>query len=210
MKPEATRIIFGYEDHNYKVMSFVNDSSDNAFYFRLFRKPAEPDIKLGSDSTEECDIIRIQLPETETESFEGGKLSTLDDGLTQSRIIKRKRHSAHDDPSIQSGANVTILSVAPEHPSKMVEISGRDSSDIYFALEGDVQPFVVNFIVHRRESAEMPLADPNDLMGGSLMQCKFEDMDFDLLITISKIPAGAEDEKVNWPPHSVVLKRIGH
>jgi hypothetical protein len=34
-------------------------------------------------------------------------------------------------------------------------------------------------------------------------------MDFDLLITMSKIEADAEGNKVNWPPHSVVLKRIG-
>ena len=206
MKPQATLIIFGYQDHNYKFMSFANDSSDNAFHFRLSRKTAKSD----GDSTEESDIIRIQLPEPEPESFEGGKLSTIDDGLTQSRVIKRKRHSAHDDPLVQSGANITILSVAPEHPSRMVEISGRDERDIHFALQGDVRPFVVNFIVHRKSSAEMPLADQNDLMGGQLMQCKFDDMDFDLLITMSKIPTDAEDEKVNWPPHSVVLKRIGH
>jgi hypothetical protein len=206
MKPEATRIIFGHNGMNYKFMSFVADRTDNAFHFRLFRKAA----KSGGDSTEESDIIRIQLPEPEAESFEGGKLSTLDDGLTQSRIIKRKRHSAHGDPLAQTGANITILSVAPEHPSKMTEIPGRDERDILFALQGDVQPFVVNFIVHRKSSAEMPLADQNDLMGGQLMQCKFEDMDFDLLITMSKVQVDEEDEKVNWPPHSVVLKRIGH
>jgi len=34
-------------------------------------------------------------------------------------------------------------------------------------------------------------------------------MEFDLLITMSKITADTEDEKLNWPPHSVVLKRIG-
>jgi hypothetical protein len=91
----------------------------------------------------------------------------------------------------------------------MVDISGHDSRDIHFALEGDVQPFVVNFIVHRKSSSEMPLADANDLMSGRLMQCKFEDMDFDLLITMAKIEADAEGGKVNWPPHSIVLKGIG-
>jgi hypothetical protein len=55
----------------------------------------------------------------------------------------------------------------------------------------------------------MPLADANDLMSGRLMQCKFEDMDFDLLITMAKIEADAEGGKVNWPSHSVALKRIG-
>jgi hypothetical protein len=119
------------------------------------------------------------------------------------------RHSAHGDPLTQSEANITILSVAPEHPSKMVEVSDRDPRDIHFALEGDMQPFVVNFIVHRKSSAEMPLKDADDLMGGRLMQCKFEDMDFDLLITMAKIEADAEGGKVNWPSHSVVLKRIG-
>lgn len=206
MKPQATLIIFGYQDQSYKFMSFVADRTDNAFHFRLFRKAAKSD----GDSTEESDIIRIQLPESDPGSFEGGRLSTIDEGLTQSRIIKSKRHSAHGDPLAQTGANITILSIAPEHPSKMVEISGREERDIHFALQGDVRPFVVNFIVHSKESEEMPLADQNDLMGGQLMQCKFEDMDFDLLITMSKIPADEENEKVNWPPHSVVLKRIGH
>jgi hypothetical protein len=91
----------------------------------------------------------------------------------------------------------------------MVDINDRDPLDIHFALEGDAQPFVVNFIVHRKSSDEMPLANPNNLMDGRLIQCKFEDMDFDLLITMSKIEADAEGNKVNWPPHSVVLKRIG-
>jgi hypothetical protein len=203
VKPQATRIIIGHSDKNYKFMSFVTDKTDNALYFRLYRKQPAP------DTTEESDIIRIQLPDSEPESFEGGRLSVMDDRLTQSRIVKRRRHSAHGDPLSQSGANITILSVAPEHPSRMVDISGHDSQDIHFALEGDVQPFVVNFIVHRKSSSEMPLADANDLMSGRLMQCKFEDMDFDLLITMSKIAADAEDGKVNWPPHSVVLKRIG-
>jgi hypothetical protein len=149
------------------------------------------------------------LPEAEPESLEGGKLSVVDDKLTQSKIIKRTRHSAHGDPALQSGANITILSIAPEHPSKMVETLGRDERDIRLALQGDAQPFVVNFILHRKSSGEMPLADENDLMGGQFMQCKFEDMDFDLLIALSKIPSDTEDERVNWPPHSVVLKRIG-
>jgi hypothetical protein len=203
VKPQATRIILGHSNKNYKFMSFVTDKTDNALYFRLYRKQPAP------DTMEESDIIRIQLPDSEPESFEGGRLSVMDDKLTQSRIIKRMRHSAHGDPLTQSGANITILSVAPEHPSKMVDISGHDSQDIHFALEGDVQPFVVNFIVHRQSSSEMPLADANDLMSGRLMQCKFEDMDFDLLITMAKIEADAEDGKVNWPPHSVVLKRMG-
>jgi hypothetical protein len=203
VKPQATRIILGHSDKNYKFMSFVTDKTDNALYFRLYRKQPAP------DTTEESDIIRIQLPDSEAESFEGGSLSVMDYKLTQSRIIKRMRHSAHGDPLTQSGANITILSVAPEHPSRMVDISGHDLQDIHFALEGDVQPFVVNFIVHRKSSSEMPLADANDLMGGRLMQCKFEDMDFDLLITMAKIEADAEGGKVNWPPHSVVLKRMG-
>jgi hypothetical protein len=190
-------------------MNFVTDKTDNTLYFRLYRKPTGPDMKRNGDAIEESDIIRIQLPESEPESFEGGRLSVMDDKLTQSRIIKRKRHSAHGDPLTQSGANITILSVAPEHPSKMIAISSHDSRDIHFALEGDVQPFVVNFIIHRKQSLEMPLAEANDLMSGRLMQCKFEDMDFDLLITMSKIEADAEGGKVNWPPHSVALKRIG-
>ena len=96
-----------------------------------------------------------------------------------------------------------------EHPSKMIAISDHDPQDIHFALEGDVQPFVVNFIVHRKRSSEMPLANPNDLMNGRFIQCKFEDLDFDLLIAMSRIEADTEGGKVNWPPHSVVLKRIG-
>ena len=203
MKPQTTRIILGHNDKNYEFMSFVTDKTDNALYFRLYRKQIVP------DTTEESDIIRIQLPDSEPESFEGGRLSVMDDRLTQSRIIKRQRHSAYGDPLAQAGANITILSVAPEHPSKMVDINDRDPLDIHFALEGDAQPFVVNFIVHRKSSDEMPLANPNNLMGGRLIQCKFEDMDFDLLITMSKIEADAEGNKVNWPPHSVVLKRIG-
>ena len=209
VKPQATRIIFSHQGQDYKFMSFVTDKTDNTLYFRLYRKPTGPDMKHNCDAIEESDIIRIQLPESEPESFEGGRLSVMDDRLTQSRIIRRKRHSAHGDPLTQSGANITILSVAPEHPSKMVYISGHDPRDIHFALEGDVQPFVVNFIVHRKSSSEMPLADANDLMSGRLMQCKFEDMDFDLLITMAKIEADAEGGKVNWPSHSVVLKRIG-
>jgi hypothetical protein len=203
VKPQATRIILGHSDKNYKFMSFVAYKTDNTLYFRLYRKQPAP------DTTEESDIIRIQLPDSEPESFEGGRLSVMDDKLTQSRIIKRMRHSAHGDPLTQSGANITILSVAPEHPSRMVDISGHDSQDIHFALEGDVQPFVVNFTVHRKSSSEMPLADANDLMGGRFIQCKFEDMDFNLLITMSKIEADGDGGKVNWPPHSIVLKRIG-
>jgi hypothetical protein len=203
MKPQATRIILGHNDKNYKFMSFVTGKTDNALYFRLYRKQTAP------DTTEESDIIRIQLPDSETEPFESGKLSVMDDRLTQSRIVKRLRHSAHGDPFAQAGANITILAVAPEHPSRMVDINDRDPLDIHFALGGDMQPFVVNFIVHRKSSTEMPLANPNDLMGGRFIQCKFEDMDFDLLITMSKIETDAEDSKVNWPPHSVVLKRIG-
>jgi hypothetical protein len=209
VKLQATRIIFGHRGQVYKFMSFVTDNKDNTLYFRLYRKPTGPDMKRNGDAIEESDVIRIQLPESEPESFEGGRLSVMDDRLTQSKIIKRKRHSAHGDPLTQSGANITILSVAPEHPSKMIVIYDHDPHDIHFALEGDVQPFVVNFIVHRKKSSEMPLADANDLMSGRLMQCKFEDMDFDLLITMSKIEADAEGGKVNWPPHSVVLKRIG-
>jgi hypothetical protein len=209
VKPQATRIIFSHQGQDYKFMSFITDKTDNALYFRLYRKPTGPDMKHNCDAIDDSDVIRIQLPESEPESFEGGRLSVMDDRLTQSRIIKRKRHSAHGDPLTQSGANITILSVAPEHPSNMVYISGHDPRDIHFALEGDVQPFVVNFIVHRRQSLEMPLANPSDLMGGRFIQCKFEDMDFDLLITMAKIEADAEDGKVNWPPHSVVLKMIG-
>lgn len=184
-------------------MSFIANKTDNALYFRLYRKQIAPDI------TEESDIIRIQLPDSEPESFEGGRLSVMDDRLTQSKIIKRIRHSANGDPLAQAGANITILAVAPEHPSKMVDINGRDPLDIHFALGGDVQPFVVNFIVHRKSCSELPLANANDLMGGRFIQCKFEDMDFDLLITMSKVETDADDGKVNWPPHSVVLKRLG-
>jgi hypothetical protein len=203
VNPQSTRIIFGHQGQDYKFISFVSDKTNNALHFRLYRKPIAP------DTIEESDIISIQLPESEPESFEGGRLSVVDDRLTQSRIVKRRRHSAPGDLPAQSGSNITILSIAPEHPSKMVKISGRDSQDIHFALQGDAKPFVVNFIVHRKNSAEMPLADQNDLMGGQLMQCKFDDMEFDLLITMSKIPTDTEDEKVNWPPHSVVLKRTG-
>jgi len=205
VKPRDTFVLFGYQGRDYKFVSFLADSADNAFHFRLFRKAATSD----GGSTGECDIIRIQLPETGMESFEGGKLSVIDDKLTQSKIIKRMGHSAHGDLSLRSGANFKILSIAPEHPSGMVEISGRDERDIHFALQGDAQPFVVNFIVHRKSSEEMPSADRNDLMGGQFMQCRFENMDFDLLITLSKIPADAESGEVKWPPHSVVLKRTG-
>ena len=205
VKPRDTRILFGYHGRDYKFISFVADGIDNALYFRLFRKTATPD----GGSVGECDIIRIQLPETELESYEGGRLSVIDDKLTQSKIIKRTRHSAHGDPSLQSGVNFKILSIAPEHPSGMIEISGRDERDIHFALQGGAQPFVVNFIVHRKSSGEMPLADGNDLMGGQFMQCKFGDLDFDLLVALSKIPSDAESGEVKWPPHSVVLKRIG-
>jgi hypothetical protein len=55
----------------------------------------------------------------------------------------------------------------------------------------------------------MPIIEGDDLMGGSFMQCKFDDMAFDLLISMSKIENAAETEKVNWPPFPVVLKRIG-
>jgi len=203
VKLQDIRIIFGHQGRDHKFMSFLCDKADNTLYFRLFRKSTAP----GSE--EVSDIIRIQLPESEPASFEGGRLSVIDDKLTQSKIIKRKRHSAHSDPLIQSSANITILSIAPEHPSRMVEIPGREERDIHFALQGDVQPFVVNFIVHRKNSEEMPLADKNDLMGGQLMQCKFDGMDFDLLITMSKIEPDADGDKMNWPPHSVVLKRTG-
>jgi hypothetical protein len=100
VKPQATRIIIGHSDKNYKFMSFVTDKTDNALYFRLYRKQPAP------DTTEESDIIRIQLPDSEPESFEGGRLSVMDDRLTQSRIVKRRRHSAHGDPLSQSGASV--------------------------------------------------------------------------------------------------------
>jgi hypothetical protein len=203
VKPHDTHILFGYQGRDYKFMSFVSNRAENAFYFRLYRQ------QTVSDAAEESDIIRIQLPNSAPESFEGGRLSVMDDRLTQSRIIKRSRHSAHGDPLAQSGANITILSIAPEHPSKMVDINNRDPLDIHFALGGDVQPFVVNFIIHRKSSSEMPLANANDLMGGRFIQCKFEDMDFDLLITMSKVETDADGGKVNWPPHSVVLKRLG-
>ena len=203
LKPQAIRITFGHRDRSYKFMSFVSDKTDNALYFRLYRKPA------ATDTLEESDIIRIQLPESNPASFESGNLSVVDDRLTQSRIVNRRRHSAYGDLLARSVANITILSIAPEHPSKMVEIDSRDQKDIHFDLQGDVQPFVVNFIVHRKNSEEMPLSNKNDLMGGRLMQCKFDDMDFDLLITMSKIETNAEGGKMSWPPHSVVLKRTG-
>lgn len=205
VKPHDTRILFGYQGRDYKFVSFIADSADNAFHFRLFRKAATSD----GGSTGECDIIRIQLPEAEPDSFKGGRLSLVDDELIQSKTVKRMRHSAHGDPSLQSGTNFKILSIAPEHPSGMVEISGHDERDIHFALQGNAQPFMVNFIVHRKSSGEMPLANGNDLMGGQFLQCRFENMDYDLLITLSKIPADAESDEVKWPPHSVVLKRIG-
>jgi hypothetical protein len=55
----------------------------------------------------------------------------------------------------------------------------------------------------------MPIIEDSDLMGGSFMQCEFENMAFDLLISLSKIEKTAETERVNWPPFPVVLKRIG-
>lgn len=182
----------------------MGDRADNALYFRLYRKPSLP------DKEEEADTILMHIPESESALFDGGTLSIIDNKLTQPKIIKRNLRSAKNYPLTQSSANVTILSVAPQHPSKMVEIAGRDERDIHFALEGDVGPLVVNFIIHRKNSTEMPLADKNDLMGGRLMQCQFEDMGFDLLITLAKIPDSPEGEKVSWPPHSIVLKRIGY
>lgn len=188
-------------------MTFVADRAENALYFRLYRKPGGSDIK--SDAMEESDIIRVQLPEAEPVPLEGGRLSVIDDGLTQSRIIKHKRHSAHSDPLAKHGANITVLSVAPEHPSNMVELPDINPHDIDFALEGDVQPFVVNFIIHRKSSSEMPLADTDDLMDGRFIQCQFDGMESDLLIAMSKIDSSPGTGKVNWPPHSVVLRRMG-
>ena len=197
--PAAIRVVFGYQEKNCLFMSFFADGKDNSFYFRIYR---------GSDQS---DVVRIQLPEPEAAALEK-EISALEAELAHLKGTNGNHHHSgkRNADSSQKGPNFSILSVAPGHPAKMVESPSLDSKrDIHFALQGDVQPFVVNFIAHRKSSPEMPIIEADDLMGGSFMQCKFEDMAFDLLISMSKIKKTAETERVNWPPFPVVLKRVG-
>ncbi len=197
--PAAIRIVFGYQGKKYHFMSFFADGKDNSLYFRIYR---------GSDQS---DVVRIQLPEPEAAALEKN-IAAIEAELARLKGTKGNHHHSdeHNAASSRKGPNFSILSVAPGHPAKMVELPSLDSKrDIHFALQGDAQPFVVNFIAHRKSSPEMPIIEADDLMGGSFMQCKFDDMAFDLLISMSQIEKTAETERVNWPPLPVVLKRIG-
>ena len=201
IKPSKTfdiRVVFGYEGKSRLFMSFFADSKDNSLYFRIYR---------GGDQS---DVVRIQLPEPDAAAREK-EIAALEAELARLKGAKGNQHHSGERNAASSpkGPNFSILSVAPGHPDKMTELPGIDEKrDIRFALQGDVRPFMVNFIAHRKSSAEMPIIEGGDLMGGSFMQCKFEDMAFDLLISLSKIEQAAETEKVNWPPFPVVLKRI--
>jgi hypothetical protein len=197
--PAAMRIVFGYDGKSRLFMSFFADSKDNSLYFRIYR---------GGDQS---DVVRIQLPEPDTAVLEE-EISALEAELVRLKGTKGNHHHSgeRNAASSRKGPNFSILSVAPAHPAKMAESPSLDSKrDIHFALQGDVRPFVVNFIAHRKSSPEMPIIEGGDLMGGSFMQCEFDNMAFDLLISMSQIGKTAETERVNWPPFPVVLKRIG-
>ena len=196
--PSDIRIVFDYGGKSRLFMSFFADAKDNSLYFRIYR---------GGDQS---NVVRIQLPEPDVVARER-EIAALEAELARLKGTKDNHHSGgRNTASSPKGPNFSILSVAPGHPGKMTELPGIDAKrDIRFALQGNVQPFVMNFIAHRKSSAEMPIIEGGDLMGGSFMQCKFEDMAFDLLISMSKIENAAETEKVNWPPFPVVLKRIG-
>ena len=190
--------MFDYGGKSRLFMSFFADAKDNSLYFRIYR---------GGDQS---DVVRIQLPEPEAAALEK-EISALETELARLKGAKDNHHGGGRNPaSSPKGPNFSILSVAPGHPSKMAEVPSPNSKrDIHFALQGDVRPFLVNFMAHRKSSTEMPIIENGDLMGGSFMQCKFDNMAFDLLISLSKIEETAETEKVHWPPFPVVLKRIG-
>lgn len=193
------RIVFGYEEKSRLFMSFFADGKDNSLYFRIYK------------NGDQSDVVRIQLPEPDDAAREK-EIAALEAELARLKGAKGNHQHGGERNAASSpkGPNFSILSVAPGHPSKMTELPSIDAKrDIRFALQGDAGPFMVNFIAHRKSSAEMPIMEDGDLMGGSFMQCKFEDMAFDLLISLSKIEKAAETEKVNWPPFPVVLKRIG-
>jgi hypothetical protein len=197
--PYGIRIVFDYEGKNRLFMSFFADGKDNSLYFRIYR---------GADQS---DVVRIQLPEPEVAALEK-EISALEAELARLKGTKDSHHHSgeHNAAPSPKGPNFSILSVAPAHPSRMAEVTNLDAKrDIHFALQGDVRLFMVNFIAHRKSSPEMPIIEAGDLMGGSFMQCKFDNMAFDLLISMSQIEQTAEVEKVNWPPYPVVLKRIG-
>jgi hypothetical protein len=202
IKPSKTsdiRIVFDYEGKSRLFMSFLADAKDNSLYFRIYR---------GSDQS---DVVHIQLPEPDAAAREK-EIAALEAELARLKGAKGNHHHGGERTAAPSptGPNFSILSVAPGHPSKMAEVQNLDAKrDIRFALQGDALPFVVNFMAHRKSSTEMPIIETGDLMGGSFMQCKFDDMAFDLLISLSQIENAEETEKVNWPPFPVVLKRIG-
>jgi hypothetical protein len=197
--PSDIRIVFGYEGKSRLFMSFFADAKDNSLYFRIYR------------SGDQSDVVRIHLPEPDATAREK-EITALEAELARLKGANGNHHHGGERKAAAGpkGPNFSILSVAPGHPSKMTEQPGIDSKrDIHFALQGDARPFVVNFIAHRKSSTEMPIIEDSDLMGGSFMQCEFENMAFDLLISLSKIEKTAETERVNWPPFPVVLKRIG-
>ena len=210
MKRTHPRIILDYQGKNYKFMSFFVDRKDNSFYFHIYRKPNESPMRPKTPLPDKSNFLRIHFPDFEPTGFKENHISFHESGYIHSTdsMGKRYRDGIVGISFSKIKSHLFILGLAPKNPSDLVELSRLDSSrDIHIALPNDIQPFILHFGVHRKESLSLP-ALPNNLFDGLIM-VQFDDKDFELLIAMTKVGAIPGVEKVDWPPFTLELKRTG-
>ena len=211
MRRKSSRIILGYRGKNYKFMSFFVDKRDNSFYFHIYRKPNEFPMNPKTPLPEKSNILRIHFPGFEPTGFEENHISFHKSGCIHSIDSKghRYRNGTVGIPFSEIESHLFILVLAPKNPSDMLELSKLDSTrDIRIGISDEMQPFALHFGVHKKWSSVMPRLPSNDLLGGYI-KCGFDDKDFELLIAMSKVDKVPGVGKVEWPPFTLVLKRIG-
>lgn len=207
MQSKSQRIIFGYKNRNYKFVSFFTDKKDNSFYFHLYRRPGETPMEPKIPLHERGDS-KIDFTSYHQTNFKENKISFHKSGYIHSTDNQgnRFKDGTIGIPFETIDSFLFILVLAPHNPTEMIKLDKIDSTrDVHIGLPDNIEPFAVHFAVYKRNTNPKP----NVLHRiGRIIKCEYNNKDFGLLICLSKVLKATGIDKVNWPPFTLVLKRI--
>ena len=145
--------------------------------------------------------------------FDANKISFHESGYvhTTDKSGKRYRDGVRGIQFSNIDKYLHILALAPKRPSDMVKLAKVDLlRDLKIDLKDNIQPFVLHFAVHRK-SVQLSGIYPGeiDLLDGKIIKVDFDDKEYGLFIGMTRVLKGPNVEKVEWPPFTLIFKRIG-
>lgn len=195
-------IIFSFQS-NYYLLVNIEWGTDNSFYFLPAQHEAEVGTRVKSKIENSGELV-IEPNELEYEKFPVRKISRHQSGFYHIKDVtgsggNREKDGLRGPAFSETNGFYVFLVACPQEISTMVKAEPDLTRDVIIDLPEWIEPFSVQFAVHRKNVNVELRTRPGELLGDGVIQIANSNYEYGLVIFLLNVQKGKPDEVLHFP-----------